>query len=373
MRTLTPRENFHRMVRHDDPQWLPMMLPVTDPIADLIQRHYGTRNSADAFDLDFGGVGVRLPRNDDAWRRAYAQLGVTLPDNIEIDAIGITHRIPPREDVGAAYHFRELLHPMETITSVEQLEALPWPGVSDPQCYAHLDKAVAAIHERGRVAAGALACTVFETAWYVRGMDALFMDLVEGNGADRRSIGDWLLDWQTSRSLAGAIAYAKAGVDVIQLGDDVGTQRGMMMSVDFWRHHLKPRLAKVIDGIRTHQQDRLYVHYHSDGDVRPIIDDLADIGVDILNPIQPECMPLDEVIPRHQHHLAFCGMVGTQTTMPFGTVDEVRASVRQCADFARRGAAIILAPTHVLEPDVPWENILALVDEVRTIELSHDS
>ena len=58
MRTLTPRENFHRMVRHDDPQWLPMMLPVTDPIADLIQRHYGTRNSADAFDLDFGGVGV---------------------------------------------------------------------------------------------------------------------------------------------------------------------------------------------------------------------------------------------------------------------------------------------------------------------------
>ena len=360
MKQLTPRENLHRMMRHDHPQWMPLVLPVTPPIAELVESHFGTRNTAEAFKLDIENVEVNLPANDDAWRRAYEQLGFAMPENGTISTLGVVRRIPPREDMGAAWHLREMLHPMERVTSVEQLQAFPWPDVTDPMYYAHLEADVDRIHAAGRAVVGGMSCTAFESSWWLRGMDNLFLDLIEGNG-----IADWLLDWHTNRSTLGSIAYAKAGVDMIQLGDDVGTQRGMMMSVDFWRQHLKPRLAKVIRGIRDHQKDHIWIRYHSDGDVRPIIDNLAEIGVDILNPVQPECMPLAEVIPQHQHHLGFWGMIGTQTTMPFGTTDDVRKAVRQCADFVRRGAAIIVAPTHVLEPDVSWENILALVDEVR--------
>lgn len=91
----------------------------------------------------------------------------------------------------------------------------------------------------------------------------------------------------------------------------------------------------------------------------------AEIGVDILNPVQPECMPVVEVIAQHKHHLAFWGMIGTQTTMPFGSPDDVRAAVAGCARYVQEGAAVIVASTHVLEPDVPWENIQALVKAMR--------
>jgi uroporphyrinogen decarboxylase len=202
--------------------------------------------------------------------------------------------------------------------------------------------------------------TMFEASWYLRGMDNLFADMIEENG-----IADWLLDWFTEYAIRRALLSVRAGVDIVALGDDVGTQRGMMMSVEFWREHLKPRLKKVIDAVRDAEKEKVYVRYHSDGDIRRIVDDLAEIGVDILNPVQPECMPSGEVISEHKHHLAFWGMIGTQTTMPFGSPDDVRAAVAECAEFAREGAAVIVAPTHVLEPDVPWENIEALVCAVR--------
>jgi len=207
-------------------------------------------------------------------------------------------------------------------------------------------------------------CTVFEFSWYLRGMDNLFGDLLEENG-----IADWLLDWFTEYSIRKGRLAARAGVDTIALGDDVGTQRGMMMSLDFWRRHLKPRLAKVIAAIRAAQTQPICIRYHSDGDIRQIIDELVEIGIDVLNPVQPECMPVDEVIARHKHHVGFWGIIGTQTTMPFGTPDDVRAAVAQCARHAREGAAIIVAPTHVLEPDVPWENIQALVEAVKAAKL----
>jgi uroporphyrinogen decarboxylase len=76
-------------------------------------------------------------------------------------------------------------------------------------------------------------------------------------------------------------------------------------------------------------------------------------------------MPVEEVVARHKHHLGFWGMIGTQTTMPFGSTGDVRAAVERCARLAREGVAVIVAPTHVLEPDVPWENIKTFVEAVQ--------
>jgi uroporphyrinogen decarboxylase len=143
----------------------------------------------------------------------------------------------------------------------------------------------------------------------------------------------------------------------------------MMMSVDFWRRHFKPRLQKVIDAVRANQQEHVYIRYHCDGDLRPIIPDLIDMGVDILNPVQPECMPAEELIAQFKACLAFWGLVGTQTTMPFGTPREIQELVRRCAGWVEQGAAIVVSPTHVLEPEVPWENIHALVRAVRATRL----
>ncbi len=361
-------ENFYAMMNQGHggplPQWLPFDLPVTPPIADRIEAHLGTRDAAHAFDLDFRYCGPRLVQDTALWRAAFASHGINLPPGAEIHPIGEVLVPPAQTAADGAYHMREKFYPLATVSTLDQLRSFPWPDLDRDVTAGTLGEDVAAIHAAGKIATCHMEVTVFESAWYRRGMDVLFEDLFDGN-----EIGEWLLDWFTELSVRRARLVAHAGVDVVGLGDDVGTQRGMLMSVPFWRQHFKPRLKRVIDALRQHQTRPLWVRYHSDGDIRPIIDDLAEIGVDILNPVQPECMPVAEVFTTHKHHLKFWGMVGTQTTMPFGTPDEVRAVVAECAQHARQGVGIVVAPTHVLEPDVPWENIDALVNAVRATRL----
>lgn len=362
---MTPRQNFHRMMRHESPQWLPLDISATPPIEDLVEKKFGTRNTAEAFKADIRYIWAGPKDDSKLWRAAFGKLGIDIPANAELWGFGQGALVPPMESVGKAYHLREKFYPCGQIADLKTFTtALPWPKLDDPACWAHVPAAVKQVQDRGLVAAGALACTIFESAWYTRGMDTLFMDIAEGN-----PIGEWLLDYFTTRSVNFAAAYADAGVDVLDLGDDVGTQRGMMMAPDFWRKHLKWRLKRVIDSARSHEKRPIYVKYHSDGDVREILGDLVEIGVDLLNPVQPECMPAAEIIPPWQNRLGFWGLVGTQTTMPYGTPDDVRRVVAEAADYARGGVSIVLAPTHVLEPDVPWENIVALVDAVRSTKL----
>ncbi|MFI5356901.1 MAG: uroporphyrinogen decarboxylase family protein [Opitutales bacterium] len=361
---MNARENFQAMMSGGAAQWLPLNLPTTPPIADVIEEQTGVRNADLAFETDFGFEWVGYNEDPKRWHAALADLGCRLPANVELGPFCLAHVEPPAGTMGQAYHFRTMLHPLEKVTSVAQLERLPWPDTSDPAHYATVKHRMRQIHTRGKVAFAGLECTAFELAWYVRGMDNLFQDLAEGNG-----IADWLLDWFTQRSINVGREFARAGVDLIGLGDDIGMQTGMLLSVDMWRRHLKPRLAKVIAAIREASGDRkVWVHYHSDGNIMPVVAELIEIGVDILNPVQPECMDAAVLARRHGRTLGLSGMVGTQTTMPFGTPDDVRRRVREIAALHRdHGARVMVAPTHVLEPDVPFANILALVEEVKSI------
>ena len=356
------RENFHRIMAGHGYDHLPLDLPVSPPVADRIEQHTGRRDPREAFGLDFANIHAAARGDPAAWRDALESHGVAIPGGCTLDGLGHGQIAPPRESVGQAYHFAEQFHALESFTDLEAVRRLPWPDVNDPKHYAGLAERVARHQRAGFVVVGHKACTVFEQAWYRRGMDTLFMDLAEDNG-----IGDFLLDWFMNHSIAAVRAYAQAGVDVVHLGDDVGTQRGMMMAPDYWRRHLRGRLQRVVDTVREHQGDRpIRIVYHSDGDVRDVIDDLAEIGIDILNPMQPECMPLAETVRAHRHHLGFWGMIGTQTTMPFGSPDDVRAAVAACGRLADDGVRLVVAPTHVLEPEVPWANIEALVEATRT-------
>ena len=191
------------------------------------------------------------------------------------------------------------------------------------------------------------------------------MDLFDGH-----AVTQWLFDYFTDLSCEAVKAYCEAGVDQIHLGDDVASQIGLMLSKDMWLEHLKPRMQRVMDTIRTHQRKPTWVSYHSDGDLTDLVDEVIDLGVDILNPVQPECMDLDATFERFGDRIAFFGGIGTQTTMPFGSPDDVRDAVAKLADAARNGCAVIAAPTHVLEPDVPDENIDALIEAVNETKLN---
>ncbi len=115
----------------------------------------------------------------------------------------------------------------------------------------------------------------------------------------------------------------------------------------------------MIAAARNEKPDIL-VFYHSCGYVLPFVKELAEIGVDILNPVQPECMEFEEVHRLYGGIVSFWGTIGTQTTLPFGTPAEVKAVVRRNLDICGKSGGIVVSPTHMVEPEVPWENLVAM-------------
>jgi hypothetical protein len=131
-----------------------------------------------------------------------------------------------------------------------------------------------------------------------------------------------------------------------------------------YRDWLKPRLKRVIDAAKAVKPDIL-IQYHSCGYVTPLVGDLVEAGIDILNPVQPECMDVEQVLSDFRGVLSFNGTIGTQTTMPFGTPEEVKATVRRNLERAGPRGGLFCCPTHMLEPEVPWENVEAYVEACR--------
>ncbi len=156
-------------------------------------------------------------------------------------------------------------------------------------------------------------------------------------------------------------------MDVLSLGDDIGTQESIMIDVGFWEHWLKPRLSRVIEIARKINPEIL-IFYHSCGYIVPFIDQLIEIGVDILNPVQPECMSFDEVHDKFGDRLSFWGTLGTQELLPYGTKEEVlKTTVSRLQKCGEKGG-LVMGPTHMIEPEVPWENLTAIIEGVKDYE-----
>ncbi len=146
---------------------------------------------------------------------------------------------------------------------------------------------------------------LFETAWRLRGFQNFLMDMVE-----RKELANYLLDQLTAVLTHSTLLLARAGVDVLLLDDDVAQPSGLLISPETWREYFRPRLARVIRAARAVSPD-LLVFYHSDGDFTRLIPDLIEIGVNVINPVQPDCMDAVTIKHRFGGRLALWGAVGT--------------------------------------------------------------
>jgi len=206
---------------------------------------------------------------------------------------------------------------------------------------------------------GVTVTTIFETAWALRGYEKLLMDFVTAP-----DVADAVLDIPFAYHLRAAETLTRMGVDMIWIGDDIGTQNAMLMSPDTWRRFLKPRMARFISTIKAINPG-LVVAYHSDGCIYPVIPELIEIGVDVLNPVQPRSMDPALLKETYGHQLCFWGTIDEQHTLPFGRPEDVRKEVELRLRTAGRGGGLILGPTHHVQLDTPVENVLALVDAVK--------
>jgi len=342
MRELTSRERVLRVVHHEKPDKVPRRAGFTPAIYEKFREATGEANPEEYFQMDTRYVWPSPSRQQHDFSRFFD----TLPEGTIFDEWGTAY------SPGSMYHFMRYHFPMGSFQSVQEVEEYPWPDLEAEYRYEGLVEHVEKLKRAGHFVIGGVG-HIFETSWGLRGMDKLFEDFFEHPEMARA-----ILDRVTEMRRAMAVAYAEAGVDMILCGDDVGMQDRLMMSPSTWREWFKPRWHSVWATARKVNPE-LTIFYHSDGKLEPVIPDLIEIGMNVLNPVQPECMDPAALKREFGDEIVLWGCIGTQTTMPFGTPEDVRAAVGWTIEHVGYDGGLFLEPTHVLEPEVPWENIEA--------------
>jgi uroporphyrinogen decarboxylase len=157
----------------------------------------------------------------------------------------------------------------------------------------------------------------------------------------------------------------RMGADILWAGDDFGMQHGMIMDPELWRIVFKPRIKLMFEEFRN-VNPGIKLAWHSCGSIPEIIPDFIEIGLDILNPVQPQAKGMDPVSIKKKYgkDLVLFGGIDLQKLMPFGSPEKIKTEVRQICRILGRGGGYIMAPAHNIQPDTPVSNILALFEAV---------
>jgi uroporphyrinogen decarboxylase len=210
---------------------------------------------------------------------------------------------------------------------------------------------------------GNLECAFFETAWYLTGMEKLLTDLlVEPEYLHPLLDRILQINTEVGRQLI------KLGIDMIWCGDDFGSQRGMIMDPDLWRRIIKPKIKWMFEEFRAVNPE-IKIAWHSCGSIIPIIPDFIEIGLDVLNPIQPMAKGMDPHFLKSEYgnDLVFFGGICEQDLLPNGNPQQIKDEIKRRVSILGNGGGYIVAPAHHIQDDTPVENTMAIFEAVREI------
>jgi len=272
------------------------------------------------------------------------------------DEWGIGWRRPLQD----GFYFDMVVHPLSGAQSLADLRAYALPNPLDDGRFATLRAQAQAAVDRGKaVVLGGPADGIAEVYSFLRGYEQYYIDL-----ATNHSFVEYMLDrlvefecayWERALREVGDL------VDVVIEGDDLAGQQGLLLSPRTYRRLIKPRHRRLCEFIKA--QAPVKVFFHSCGAVRPLIGDLIDAGIDILNPVQIAAAGMDpqQLKQEFGRDLVFWGGgVDTQQVLGVGTPAEVRAHVRRNIAALAPGGGFVFAAVHNIQADVPAENIMAM-------------
>ncbi len=371
---MSSRERVVTALQHEEPDRVPLDIPFGYQAYDNLRRFLGFRSGdpllpsgpdltvrpppafLQAMNIDLFYVGLAaaadepkfeygLEEYSDEWQVRYERI---------------------EQQAGMMYEARRhpLMHAMK-----EDLRHFPWPDPNDPARTEGLAEKCRSLYEDTDFAiVGRFNTSIFEQAVMLRGYEQFLIDLMTD-----LDFASALLDRLTEIAmgmLQVGVTTAGRYLQILRLaGDDMGHQTGTILSPATFRAVIKPRFGKLYKHARS-LLDRINpdvkIMAHTDGDVYAIIPDYIDMGLDVLNPVQPRVTNMDHPRLKQEfgRRLSFHGGIDIQQLMPFGTVDEVKHQAKVAMRALGVGGGYILAPTHYLLPDVPPENILALRDAV---------
>jgi len=356
------RDRVLTALSHEEPDRCPMQISFTPEFAARIEADLKLK------DLGFhnphgGGNAYELERVLDedmlltsvGWVNGYYQNGYQDVESYP-DEWGVTWRtVGYQTRFGKGKYTEPFGHPL---ADNEKLEVYSAPDPNRPTLYAEA-KRVIQDYKGEYWIVGVTPTTIFETAWALRGYEQLLVDMaIDSDKANR------VLDFPYHYHMTVTQHLVRLGVDMIWLGDDVGGQDSMLMSPKMWRKYLKPRMAELIASLRS-INPQIKIAYHTDGVVYPIIPELIEIGIDVLNPIQPMAMDPEKLKETYGDRLCFWGSIDIQQTMPFGTPEDVKKEVITRLKTIGSCGGLLIGPTHNLQLDTPLENFWALVNTIQ--------
>ncbi|MHC1772853.1 MAG: uroporphyrinogen decarboxylase family protein [Flexilinea sp.] len=355
---MKPRERVIAALNHEKPDRCPMQVSFTPEFANRLKNENNPGNNK-AHNPHGGGntyqieraIGEDLLLTSVGWANSYYQGAENY-----IDEWGIGwHETKYSTPFGTGAYTEIVGHPLQEEDAVLSYKG---PDPERPELYeeaAHVLKT----YKEDYFIVGVTVTTIFETAWALRGLERMLSDFVSNP-----DLADTILDIPYQYHLTAAKKLTQMGVDMIWIGDDMGTQHSMMISPRMWRRFFKHRMAAFIAELKA-INPQVKVAYHSDGNIYPIIPELIEIGLDVLNPVQPASMDPAKLKKDFGGKLCFWGSIDEQFTLPFGTPDDVRNEVLTRLQTLGNNGGLIIGPTHHVQLDTPMENFWAMVDTVK--------
>ena len=371
---MTSRERVITALEHREPDRVPISMSITVDAYNNLKQY----------------LGIELEEDLKVGRWTNVSIHPLVAEKFGLDVIwlpmGSPHKKPPQpqdpdkriDDWGTewtktplpagGYYYEMTHHPLKDAT-IEDLEDYSWPDPYDPGRVEGLREYFRHIHEDTEFAIlTKFGGAIFEQAWYLRGMEQFFFDLID-NPAFVHALLDKICQVQMGFDEVGIEAVGEY-VDILRLsGEDLGTQEGPLISLKMFRRLVRPYLERLWGFARQkllEKNPRAKIMLHSCGAVRMFIPDWIDMDLDILDPIQPKAKGMDpfQLKADFGDKLSFHGGIDSQYVLPFGTTEDVRQHTRTHIKALAPGGGYIVAPVHNVQGDVSPENLVAMREAV---------
>lgn len=353
---MTPKERIRLAIAHQEPDKVPAHINATKWVVEKLKSSLNVSGDKEL---------LRAMHID-----VYDMRGIDLNSGTAPRYVGPASEIFPATWAGGIAAFWQLKEfenktnagwnmemqppPLSVAQTIEECDKYPWPQ-NDWFDYSDLRNRLEEWSDFSIMASGG---SVFQHATYVRGMDTLMMDMMMDP-----EMANYILDrfcdfyYEYFRRI-----FDVAGdmIDVFALADDLGMQNTLLISPELFEEYVAPRLKRMADLVHSYNISLLL---HTCGNVEPLIPRLIELGVDILDPIQPESMDPIQIKLKYGDKICLRGGISVQNILTHGSVDQVIGETRRVVEALKPGGGYIFSPGHpVLQDDIPIGNILAMYD-----------
>jgi uroporphyrinogen decarboxylase len=354
---MKPRERVLMALNHEAPDRCPMQVTFTPEFADRLRAElllesgklHNPHGGGNTYELE-RALGEDVLLTSVGWANSYYQDAPEYTDEWGIGWRSVAYDTP----FGQGRYTEMTGHPLADDRAINTYTP---PDPTRSELYQEADWVLRTFKDDYWIV-GVTVTTIFETAWALRGYERMLSDF-----ALQPELAEEILEIPYRYHLHAAKKLVEMGVDMIWTGDDVGAQNAMLISPRMWRRFLKPRMANFTAELKAINPE-VKVAYHSDGQIYSIIPDLIEIGLDVLNPIQPACMDPVRLKKEYGDHLCFWGSIDEQHTLPFGSPADVRTEVLARLQTLGKDGGLIIGPTHHVQLDTPMENFWAMINTI---------